>query len=64
MKRLIKYGFTFILFIVLIGCSTTSDLTNKSCTFNARIITTNFEFQEEFLLNNKTFGGYLDGEYI
>lgn len=58
MKRLMIIIFTILSIVIITGCS------DKNL-YNAKIVTQNYEFNEEFLLNNKTFGAYLkDGYYI
>ena len=59
MKRIIVLFIMLILNIfIIIGCS------NKNL-YDAKIITSNYEFNEDFLINNKTFGADSnDGHYI
>lgn len=59
MKRIIVLFVIFILNIFIVtGCS------NKNL-YDAKIITSNYEFNEDFLINNKTFGADSnDGHYI
>ena len=59
MKRIIVLFVIFILNIFIVtGCS------NKNL-YDAKIITSNYEFKEDFLINNKTFGADSnDGHYI
>ena len=40
---------------IITGCS------NKNL-YDAKIITSNYEFNEDFLINNKTFGHYIDDD--
>lgn len=58
MRRVMIIFFIILSVFVITGCS------DKNL-YNAKIVTDNYEFNEEFLLNNKTFGAYLnDGYYI
>ncbi len=58
MKRLMIMCFIILGIFMITGCS------NKNL-YNAEIVTDNYEFNKEFLMNNKTFGAYLnDGYYI
>lgn len=44
---------TFVLLICLTGCK-------KTMPYNARIINDNYEFNEEYIIENKTLGAYLN----
>ena len=44
---------TFALLICLTGCK-------KTMPYNARIINDNYEFNEEYIIENKTLGAYLN----
>lgn len=56
--RKITLMLTFALLICLTGCK-------KTIPYNARIINDDYEFNEEFIINNKTFGAdSKDGHYI
>lgn len=51
--RKITVMLTFALLICLTGCK-------KTMPYNARIINDNYEFNEEYIIENKTLGAYLN----
>lgn len=51
--RKITVMLTFALLICLTGCK-------KTIPYNARIINDNYEFNEEYIIENKTLGAYLN----
>ena len=57
MKKIMISFFIFLSIFVVTGCS------NKNL-YHAKVINDNYEFNEDFVMNNKTFGALIDGHYI
>ena len=58
MKKIMISFFIFLSIFVVTGCS------NKNL-YHAKVINDNYEFNEDFVMNNKTFGAHSnDGHYI
>ena len=58
MKKIMTSFFIFLSIFVVTGCS------NKNL-YHAKVINDNYEFNEDFVMNNKTFGALNeDGHYI